>query len=309
MVTGVSGAGKSSLALDTLYAEGQRRYVETFSPYTRAVPGEAGQTRRRPDRGYPAGDRAGAASWPAIRPEHGRHDHRDPRRSRPALRPGRARSSAATAAAGRARVAGDASRGPSKPGPTARATRSPFRSMSGPRRPGRPDAVAAREGFTRLARRRASRPAGRPGARPARRRSRSRSSSIAWSAARIPPERRADSIETAFEKGLGRCRVIAGDRFAGPTFAAGAARLRDRSPRAPAQPVPLQQPPGGLPRLRGSRPDDRARPGPHRARPVEDDPRRGARALVDAGLSGLSSRCCWRCRASWTFRWTSRSSV
>ena len=34
-VTGVSGAGKSSLALDTLYAEGQRRYVETLSPYTR----------------------------------------------------------------------------------------------------------------------------------------------------------------------------------------------------------------------------------------------------------------------------------
>ncbi|MBP8645331.1 MAG: excinuclease ABC subunit UvrA, partial [Syntrophobacteraceae bacterium] len=34
-VTGVSGSGKSSLALHTLYAEGQRRYVETFSPYAR----------------------------------------------------------------------------------------------------------------------------------------------------------------------------------------------------------------------------------------------------------------------------------
>jgi excinuclease ABC subunit A len=34
-VTGPSGSGKSSLAFDTLYAEGQRRYVETFSPYTR----------------------------------------------------------------------------------------------------------------------------------------------------------------------------------------------------------------------------------------------------------------------------------
>ncbi len=32
---GVSGSGKSSLALDTLYAEGQRRYIESFSPYTR----------------------------------------------------------------------------------------------------------------------------------------------------------------------------------------------------------------------------------------------------------------------------------
>ena len=35
VVTGPSGCGKSSLAFDTLYAEGQRRYVETFSPYTR----------------------------------------------------------------------------------------------------------------------------------------------------------------------------------------------------------------------------------------------------------------------------------
>ena len=34
-VTGVSGAGKSSLAVDTLYAEGQRRFVESFSPYAR----------------------------------------------------------------------------------------------------------------------------------------------------------------------------------------------------------------------------------------------------------------------------------
>jgi excinuclease ABC subunit A len=34
-LTGVSGSGKSSLAFDTLYAEGQRRYVETFSAYTR----------------------------------------------------------------------------------------------------------------------------------------------------------------------------------------------------------------------------------------------------------------------------------
>ena len=32
---GVSGSGKSSLALDTLYAEGQRRYIESFSAYTR----------------------------------------------------------------------------------------------------------------------------------------------------------------------------------------------------------------------------------------------------------------------------------
>ncbi|MFO7982065.1 MAG: excinuclease ABC subunit UvrA [Desulfuromonadales bacterium] len=35
VVTGLSGSGKSSLAFDTIYAEGQRRYVETFSPYAR----------------------------------------------------------------------------------------------------------------------------------------------------------------------------------------------------------------------------------------------------------------------------------
>ena len=35
VVTGPSGSGKSSLAFDTIYAEGQRRYVETFSPYVR----------------------------------------------------------------------------------------------------------------------------------------------------------------------------------------------------------------------------------------------------------------------------------
>ena len=35
VMTGVSGSGKSSLAFDTLYAEGQRRYVESLSSYAR----------------------------------------------------------------------------------------------------------------------------------------------------------------------------------------------------------------------------------------------------------------------------------
>src|SRR5689334_7881779 len=38
--TGVSGSGKSSLAFDTLYAEGQRRYVETLSAYARQFLGQ-----------------------------------------------------------------------------------------------------------------------------------------------------------------------------------------------------------------------------------------------------------------------------
>src|SRR5437868_15353711 len=38
--TGVSGSGKSSLAFDTLYAEGQRRYVESLSNYARQYLGQ-----------------------------------------------------------------------------------------------------------------------------------------------------------------------------------------------------------------------------------------------------------------------------
>lgn len=39
VITGISGSGKSSLAFDTIYAEGQRRYVETFDNYTRMMMG------------------------------------------------------------------------------------------------------------------------------------------------------------------------------------------------------------------------------------------------------------------------------
>ena len=43
--TGLSGSGKSSLAFDTIYAEGQRRYMETFSAYARQFIGNL----ERPD--------------------------------------------------------------------------------------------------------------------------------------------------------------------------------------------------------------------------------------------------------------------
>ena len=39
VITGMSGSGKSSLAFDTIFAEGQRRYVETFSSYARNMLG------------------------------------------------------------------------------------------------------------------------------------------------------------------------------------------------------------------------------------------------------------------------------
>jgi excinuclease ABC subunit A len=39
VITGLSGSGKSSLAFDTIYAEGQRRYVESLSAYARQFRG------------------------------------------------------------------------------------------------------------------------------------------------------------------------------------------------------------------------------------------------------------------------------
>jgi len=39
VITGLSGSGKSSLAFDTIFAEGQRRYLETFSSYARNLMG------------------------------------------------------------------------------------------------------------------------------------------------------------------------------------------------------------------------------------------------------------------------------
>ncbi|MCH5216187.1 MAG: excinuclease ABC subunit UvrA [Muribaculaceae bacterium] len=45
VITGLSGSGKSSLAFDTIFAEGQRRYIETFSSYARGMLG----TLERPD--------------------------------------------------------------------------------------------------------------------------------------------------------------------------------------------------------------------------------------------------------------------
>lgn len=47
VITGLSGSGKSSLAFDTLYAEGQRRYVESLSSYARQFLGLMEKTRCR----------------------------------------------------------------------------------------------------------------------------------------------------------------------------------------------------------------------------------------------------------------------
>ena len=46
VITGISGSGKSSLAFDTLYAEGQRRYVESLSAYARQFLGVMDKDRK-----------------------------------------------------------------------------------------------------------------------------------------------------------------------------------------------------------------------------------------------------------------------
>ena len=48
VITGLSGSGKSSLAFDTIYAEGQRRYVESLSSYARQFLG----LMEKPDMDY-----------------------------------------------------------------------------------------------------------------------------------------------------------------------------------------------------------------------------------------------------------------
>ena len=90
--TGVSGSGKSSLAFDTLYAEGQRRYIETFSSYTRQFL----ETSTSPT---PIGSKAfpQPSPWPsiggvaAVGAEHGRDRSRRSTTISPCSTPGSAR--------------------------------------------------------------------------------------------------------------------------------------------------------------------------------------------------------------------------
>ena len=75
--TGLSGSGKSSLAFDTIYAEGQRRYVESLSAYARQFLGQMD----KPDVDFIEGlspaisiDQKSASRDPA---QHSGHDHRN----------------------------------------------------------------------------------------------------------------------------------------------------------------------------------------------------------------------------------------
>jgi excinuclease ABC subunit A len=68
VVTGVSGSGKSSLAFDTIYAEGRRRYVETFSAYARQFLEKLDKPEAERIEGIPPAI--------AVGPSHGRHSGR-----------------------------------------------------------------------------------------------------------------------------------------------------------------------------------------------------------------------------------------
>ena len=86
VVTGVSGSGKSSLAFDTIYAEGQRRYVESLSAYARQFL----ERMEKPDvdsiEGISPGHRHPAEEQHPEPAVDGGHDHRDPRLPAPAVR-------------------------------------------------------------------------------------------------------------------------------------------------------------------------------------------------------------------------------
>ena len=90
VVTGVSGSGKSSLAFDTLFAEGQWRYVESLSTYARMFLDRVD----RPDVDRIENIRPAIALREEPRadgPLHGGHGHRALRLPSPPLRPHRAR--------------------------------------------------------------------------------------------------------------------------------------------------------------------------------------------------------------------------
>ena len=86
VITGLSGSGKSSLAFDTLYAEGQRRYVESLSAYARQFL----QLMEKPDVDLIEGlspaisiEQKATSHNPRSTVGHG---HRDPRLPAPAVR-------------------------------------------------------------------------------------------------------------------------------------------------------------------------------------------------------------------------------
>ena len=77
VITGLSGSGKSSLAFDTIYAEGQRRYVESLSAYARQFLDQMERPEVDSIEGLSPCDRHRAENHHALAALHGRHHHRN----------------------------------------------------------------------------------------------------------------------------------------------------------------------------------------------------------------------------------------
>ena len=162
--TGLSGSGKSSLAFDTIYAEGQRRYVESLSSYARQFLGQM----EKPDVDFIEGlspaisiDQKSTLPEPAL---DRRHHHRDLRLPARAVRPRRAPALPEVRAADRPADA----RADRRPGPGAAGGHQvPGAGAGGPRAEGRVREAARRtspaKGFASRADRRRG-----PRARPSR---------------------------------------------------------------------------------------------------------------------------------------------
>ena len=108
--TGVSGSGKCSLAFDTLYAEGQRRYVESLSSYARQFLGQL----PKPDVDY-----IGGLSPVDLHPAE---DRRAATRARPSARSPRSTTSCASCTPASARGTARSAAGRSPPRPASRSS-------------------------------------------------------------------------------------------------------------------------------------------------------------------------------------------
>ena len=253
--TGVSGSGKSSLAFDTLYAEGQRRYVESLSSYARQFLGQLPEARRRPDR----------------RPEPlDRHPAED-RRPEPAHRPS-ARSPRSTTTSGSSTPGSAASTAPpaaarSRPRPASRSSPACWSCRPAPPCSSSPRSPAARRGSTATSSPTSPAPAtSGPGSTarsptladpPALDRRIKHDIEVVVDRIKLGPSNRsrlAEAVEAALKLG-GETMIAAVDGPARPRplVAVRLRLVRDRLRRAEPPALQLQQPAGDVPLVRRPR--------------------------------------------------------
>ena len=301
--TGLSGSGKSSLAFDTIFAEGQRRYVESLSAYARQFLGQMD----KPDVDFIEGLSPGGLDRPEVdlpQPAlDGRHDHRGLRLPAAALRPGRP---AALPGLRRADQPADA-RSRSSTG-CSRWTRAP-----GSRCSRRWSAAARASTSTSSA---SCRPRATPG--PGRRRDRVAGRAAQAEEAGEAHHRggrrpaRGQGVRQAAAHRLGRDRARPGRRPGHPRLrrpAGGRPAPRAavlRAPRLPQRPPAVDRGAGAavvllqlalrrLPRVHRPRHPDGGRPGADRARRREVARRGRDRAVGGRARPRASTSCgCWR---------------